>query len=291
MRLILLPLTVCLCFVMPGLALAVMLSESASYSFNDSTSDKEGCDVALTRVKKKILEQVCGTRFAGGSGRFRAEGVDELSLFLFESVGGQVMDTHVLGKEVATVTRNSVSGDYVKQCTVSAFVDVRCDQGRRDPGFAPSFATDVLVNETVFRENDSMQITMTAASEMYVSVFQYMPAESEAENVQLIFPNQMQRESVVKKGQILRIPDNDTARGYRLAMRLPPGKDRLVEELMLVATKKVVTFPGRMTLSEFHRILAEIPLDDRRDAIFPYLIVKKGATPRIKANGPSEWPK
>lgn len=47
----------------------------------------------------------------------------------------------------------------------------------------------------------------------------------------------MQQRMYVTKGQVLNIPDSDSARGYRLAMRLPKGKERVVEELMLVAVK------------------------------------------------------
>lgn len=276
MRLMLVTLTFCLFCSMTAQSLAATLTESASYSFNDSTSDKQGCDIALTRVKKKVLEQVCGVIFAGGSGRFRAEGLDEISLFLFESVGGRVMATRTLKKEVLTVNRSQTSGDYLKQCTVFASVEAQCDQGRRDPAFAPSFVSDVSLNETIFRDNDCILIAVAAASDMYLSAFQYLPQERESENVLRVFPNLLQRESFIKKGQILNIPDSDTANGYRLAMRLPKNTERVAEELMLVATKKEVNFPGRMSLSEFHRILAEIPLDDRREANFPYLIVKKG---------------
>ena len=134
------------------------------------------------------------------------------------------------------------------------------------------------------RDNDSVQITVTAASDMYISAFQYLP-EKEEGNVQRIFPNQLQWEAFVKAGQVLNIPDSDSAHGYRLAMRLPKKADRVAEALMLVATKKEVTFPERMSLSEFHRILAEIPLDDRREANFPYLIVKKGADHLINGSG------
>lgn len=46
-----------------------------------------------------------------------------------------------------------------------------------------------------------------------------------------------------------------------------------------------------MSRGELHRILAEIPLDDRREAFFPYLIVQKGTVHRINGSGPGEWPK
>jgi len=265
-----------LAFIGDAPAMAAKLMESASYSFTDAVSDREGCELALTRVKKKVLELVCGTQFSGGSARFHTEEQDEMSLFLFESVGGRVTNTEIYRKVVTTLNRTASLEDAVKQCSITAMVEVVCDQGRRDPSFAPSFVSEVQLNETVFRENDSMRIRLIAASEMYVNVFQYLPAEKGAENVLLVFPNLMQRDSFLKAGQELRIPDADTARGYRLAMRLPTGKEKAVEELMLVATKNRVAFPDSMTLGEFHRILAEIPLDDRREAIIPYFIAKKG---------------
>lgn len=271
-------------FSIPVPTMAGNLTASASYSFTDSLSDKEGCEIALTRVKKKVLEQVCGTQFSGGAGRFKTEEADEMSLFLFESVGGRIRDANLLSKDVTTLNRNVVSGDFLKQCSISAEVKVECDRGKRDPAFAPAFASDVQLNETVFRENDIMEIRVAAASGMYVSVFQYLPYEAGKENVFLVFPNQVQRDSFLKEGQTLKIPDCDSINGYRLAMRLPKGKTKVVEELMLVGSKKKVAFPNAMSLSEFHRILSEIPLDDRREAIVPYYIVKKGAERGVVTN-------
>lgn len=250
---------------------------SARYIFTDSTSDKDGCDIALTRVRKQVLERVCGSQFSGGAGRFHSDDTDELSLFHFESVAGRVLNTRVEGKVVSMAISGNNGGDSVKQCTVSAAVEVACDRGRRDPAFAPLFSSDVKLNESVFRDGDPLQITMTAASGMYVNLFQYLPGERETEKVQRIFPNCMQREPFVKEGQELRIPDPSASDRYRLVMRLPQGKDRGAEELMMVATKKGVVFPDQMSLDEFQRLLAEIPLDERREAFLPYIVVRKGA--------------
>jgi hypothetical protein len=57
---------------------------------------------------------------------------------------------------------------------------------------------------------------------------------------------------------------------------LPQGKDHVVEELMVIATSEKIAFPVEMNLATFQRILSEIPLDKRREAIIPYRIAKKG---------------
>jgi hypothetical protein len=90
-------------------ATAGVVSEKAQFSFPDTVSDFDGCSSALARARRNALEKVCGVTVSGGSGRFRSEDVDELSLFTFEEVGGRIVAaTHIRKKVDEQV--NPVSG-------------------------------------------------------------------------------------------------------------------------------------------------------------------------------------
>jgi hypothetical protein len=255
---------------------ALELQETASYVFPDTESDAHARDVTLARVKKKVLEAVCGTQITGGAGRFKSEGIDELSLFHFETVGGRISGSSIISSEMNAIGQGpgQTRTHGLKECHVIASITVECDRGKRDPSFAPSFASDVQMNGSYLREGEEMVISMKAASTLYVTALQYVPSEHSEQKVFKIFPNESQSGNQVKEGQDLKIPDSKSGHKYKLVAQLPEKLEQAAEELMLVATKEQVKFPDIMSLGDFQKILSEIPLNDRREAMLPYLIVK-----------------
>ena len=257
-------------------AFADVVSVEEKYSFPDTVSDAEGCGAAQARARKKALENVCGLQVSGGSGRFRSENVDELSLFLFEEIGGRIVSAKAVSKKVEYHKSTAPEAAALKQCTVTVELGVKCDKGNRDSAFAPNFIADVSLNETSLREGEAMLISLIAADGMFVSVFQYLPYVQAGKNVFKIFPNELQPQDYVKKGDRLTIPNSENDRNYAHIAQLPTGKDHVVEELMAVATRKRVSFPEEMSLNDFQRILSEIPLYERREVMIPYSISKRG---------------
>jgi hypothetical protein len=225
-------------------ASAAPVQETVSYSYPDSISDAEALQRALSRVKMMALEKECGTQTSGASSRFRSENIDELSLFLFEMVGGSVVGTDVVGRETKTVFEGA-GGEVFKECIVSALIDVRCDKGERDPTFSPDFPTRVHLNETAFREGETMVITVQPYQNMYINVFQYLPYVAEGADVYRIFPNDLQKSGFVHAGQKLTIPDGENEAIYELEVQLPKGKSRVSEEIMVVGTKKEIQTPAK----------------------------------------------
>jgi hypothetical protein len=257
---------------------AEVVTEQTKFSFLDTTSDAEGCNSALAIARKKAIEKVCGVTVSGGSGRFRSEDVDELSLFMFEEVGGRIVSVSTTKKTVECLNSSTPEGESLKQCAIVAKIDVACDSGKRNPAFAPNFLEDVSLKETNLRDEEGMIVTVQARSNMYVSVFQFIPYDQSGKNVRKIFPNGMQTADFVKQNTTLSIPNSNNGKNYKLVVRLPKGKEHVVEELMIVATVDKIVFPEEMALETFQRVLSEIPLNMRREAMIPYRIAKKGTT-------------
>ena len=185
-----------------------------------------------------------------------------------------MLDTKITGKYVKTLYRNGVAGECIKECSVTAVVEVECDKGKRDPSFAPSFLSDIRLNENVLRGGEGMIVYVKAESDMFITVFQYLPHLPDDEKVYRVFPNKMQSGGYLKQSESLMIPDDKLVQRYRLVADLPKGKERVVEELMVVATRTNIPFPEKMELATFQRILSEIPLNERREAMLPYEIVR-----------------
>ncbi len=258
------------------IAYAEIVSIQEKFSFPDTVSDADGCGAALARARRKALESVCGLQVSGGSGRFKNESIDELSLFLFEETGGRIVSAKTVSKTVEYHRGAAPESTALKQCIVSTEIEVKCDRGNRDPAFAPNFLADVTLNETSLREGEELTVSLTATDSMYVSVFQYLPYIKAGKNIFRIFPNERQPHDYIKKGDKLIIPNTGVDSDYVYVAQLPKNKDHVVEELMTVATRKRVSFPEEMTLDDFQRILSEIPLYERREVMIPYSISKRG---------------
>jgi hypothetical protein len=248
------------------------MTATGEYRYTAAKSEVDACSLAVQRAVKSSIERACGSSFAGGASQFRSEEVDELSLFSFEMVGGHVVgEPELVSQDVRLVATGKTSNERVSECSVTARVEVRCDHGKRDPGFAPNFPNEVFLNRSAFREGDRMVISLTARSDMHISVLQFSPAQQAGQVVTLLYPNVFDRGALVTAGTAIRLPERSAP--WEIFMALPHNsRKRTTEELMVLATRKPVAFPPQMTLAELHRIIAEIPLDDRREALFPYLI-------------------
>lgn len=246
-----------------------------SYDFSDNLSPNEGCEQAIARLKKRATEDACGSHASGSSMRVLSEEVDDLSLFYFEILGGRVIGFNLKKRSYEQIFTDKKTGQSLWRCTIHAETSINCDRGKRDPSFAPTLSSDVQINRVYFQEGEGMVLQIHARNVMYITVLQLLPYLKEETNVWRIFPNQFQTDPMVRPGKDLFIPDSQEGHKYELLLQLPSGKEPAYEKLLVIATRKLIKFPERMTAETFHSILSEIPLDDRREHMIPYAVTKK----------------
>jgi len=266
-----------LALVLMSSAGAVITVESGAYIFTAEMSAEEGCGQAVERIKLENIAEQCGAHLSGGKLRALGDGYDLLDQLYFESTAGHLTQFKIKKKEVILISTGSEAPLF--RCSVEAALEVSCNQGERNPYFAPLFTEQISLNQLSFREGDEMKIFIDVPQPMSITVLQLLPYLESGEQVWRIFPNLYQPEGWVEKAEQLSIPNQEGE--YQLIAKLPIGKNRVVEELVVIAIDEKgdkdekIKFPDQMSVEQFHQLLAEIPLNQRREKFIPYEIIKE----------------
>ncbi len=245
---------------------------SASHLFTDEVSADQGCQRAIERIKLDAIGKQCGSTLSGGQLRITGTEQDALDRLLFESTAGYVTEFELLQRQVEMV--EPIEGTSLFRCSVEAELSVTCSQGKRDPAFAPLFQHQVALNRPSFEAGEMMVVELDLQHSMHLSVLQLLPYMETREKVWRLFPNSFRRDTGFDKVGVTTIPDQQRNH-YQWISALPEGKRRVVEELVVIATKSPIRFPEKMSVESFHRMLSEIPLDQRRELYIPYQIIEK----------------
>ncbi len=243
-------------------------AESAHHLFTNEVSVVQGCQRAIERLKLEAIAAQCGAQLSGGSLRVQGEQQDRLERLYFESTAGYLSRYREQQREVEMV--EPLPGESLFRCTVEAEVAVRCVQGERDPQFAPLFEQQVKLNRIQFEPEQEMVLSIEPSDALFVTILQLIPYLQESQRVWRLYPNGGEQ-SVLHGGKPVILPDPR----YQWIVQLPQDQERVTEELVVIATRDRVTFPEKMSVEQFHRLLGEIPLGQRRELFIPYQIVQE----------------
>ena len=251
------------------LPISALHAVTHSHLFTAETSVVDGCRYAVEQLKRETIESSCGSHLSGGVLRVQGDHQDFLERLYFESTAGFVTQYHLISQQVEMV--EPLPGESLLRCTVEAELEVQCNQGERDPQFAPLFEQQVALNQPSFEVGEEMVVEVVPQHFMVITILQLIPYLQGEERVWRIFPNEFDVDNHFEAGVAVLIPDQ-SQNDYQLIVDLPDGRARALEELVILATRAPVDFPEKMSVEQFHRLLSEIPLDQRRELFIPYEI-------------------
>ena len=243
----------------------------AEYHFGPEISASKACALAGQRLKLAAVAKACGTRNSAVVNRLVSGGHDDLAVFHLETTMGGVVSWREVGREILSDI------DDRHRCVLRAEVGVACHPGVRDPGFNPDFAQQVHLDDSVYHDGDRITLQVEARQPLYLYVYQHIPSAPPGKRLQKVFPNPHQSDALVDADSTVTIPD-----GYLIEARLPSqqavrqGARNQFEQLLLLATRHPVTLADQLDPLGWARTLAEIPLQDRREALIGYRIVPRG---------------
>lgn len=254
----------------PGPGRAERVRASGSYIFPPIMTEAEACQQAESRARADAIRKVTGETLSAEEVMRCTEQGDGAECTrnstVWTMVGGEIRATS--DRRVET----TVEAETFRKCTVSFEADVHVAEGRPDPGFD----VGVALNNTVYRDGEKLNITLSPSQPMAVQVFQWLPYEKDEAQIARVFPNRFDSQARIDKP--VTIPSEDGAKRYDLKVGFPTGQSagrKMVDEyLMVVATRKPVSFRDNYTLDDFNRVLAEIPPSDRRLVRKAYNIVR-----------------
>lgn len=175
----------------------------------------------------------------------------------FATLPGSVTHSILVDSEQIPVLDQTGGFDSLRATYI---LDVSCNEGKRDPAFAPAFEKSVRLDKTAFFERNYIRISPVIGSSAYLTFFNYDPLDA-GEVVLVDASRQIQL-------------SGDRKWSYEGTVHLPKGVNRTEEVLIVVATLKPFKFSERMTMEEFNWILGTIPIADRREVYLPYTVEK-----------------
>jgi hypothetical protein len=235
----------------------------------------------LDGARAEAVRRVVGTQVQAERSISTIEIDDELverfSQVVRTGAGGRVVEERIVEAGI-----EKQGGQDVYRVRVEA--TVQPDVGRPDPAFVASLslnkASQVYVARSSRRASDEVVATVTATQDAYLTLFSVTQ-----DTIQVIWPNSLVEQAFVSASDSVAFPSQSwRARGLRLRVEVPPGRDRITERLFLVATKTRIPFrrapnvnirDGTLrtvesSLLALNRWLVGIPLDQRATATATY---------------------
>lgn len=261
-----------LVFVLFGtkIAFAEWVDGRGERIFGPDISENEACDYAMQRARKDAIRKVTGEKLTGEDLMVCQEQKDDASCTLnrltWSTTDGVIRGIRNKHRQIAKTPTGH------QTCVVTLEANVGVAEGKPDPGFNMT----MKLNQRTFLNNQTLKISVTPTQPMYLTVFQWLPYEKAERQVTRIFPNEFDPGTLFKgKGTI---PTKANQSKYDLLVGFPSGlkkQKKLVDEyLMLVGTRKPVTFRKSFSYEEFNKTLLEIPLSERRNISKAYNIVR-----------------
>ena len=249
---------------------AEWVRSNGSYLFPPIMTEAEACQNAEERARVEAIRQVAGEAIAAEDTlRCTEQGdVAECSRnsAIWSTVEGYIRQVRAKSVQLTQNVANH------RECSVSFEADVRVAKGRPDQ----NFDVGVGLNQSVFRDGETLVVTLDPSQKMVVQVFQWLPYQRGESAVSKVFPNIFETTSVISKPTT--VPSAAGAKRYDLKVRFPDGMPvgrKMVDEyLIVIATRSPVSLRDSYDLDDFRRLLAEFPRDQVRIVRKAYNIVR-----------------
>ena len=150
-----------------------------------SYSKNESCAIALEKAKKKAITESLGetitSEIVSNCSEVDGEYNCERNQFSLLSLKGDIVDIKKNKPEYSYDSATEIS--ICKQSIEAKVVPIKQNTD-------PNFQFDVNMNERTFKSGDKMEIEVNTSTEMYISIFQWLPyGGKKYDRITKIFPN------------------------------------------------------------------------------------------------------
>ena len=249
-------------------AFAAWMPGAGEHFFGPETSEAEACAIAEESAKTDALRSFYGETLSVDQQMSCREAPDmlpdssycQMNKILWNQVGGDIRGVSQISQQISKVAGSRV-------CRVQLVADVVVNRGKPDR----DFDLGVRLNNTAFREGETLSLTLEPSQPMYVAIFSWLPYPNRDARVERIFPNAHESTGRIERKRVV---PNQT---YRFQVELPttlPRNRRLLDEyLLIVASKQPVQWRDSYSFQEFNARLSEFSLDQIRYVKRGYQII------------------
>ncbi len=252
-------------------AYAVPVDVKADFYFGPDISRNQACDNAREAAKSKAIAMVTGEKisFAQQFQCFQNSTKGDARQCEMNQNASVLVEGRITKSETISEIVKTVPGAQV--CSVLMVVDVAPPSVESDPGF--DFQLEL--NRVNFRQGDSLSIRVSPSAPMYIQIFNWRSAFNK-DNVVKIFPNELDKDNYITRSTTIPAKNSDAKYSLELDWEAPTGydKDFMNESIIVVASKKPISWLSTYDIQRFKEKLMEIPLNQRRAVQRPYVLIK-----------------
>lgn len=203
---------------------------------------EEAEELAVFNACRDAIQYYSGVEISERTLDLLAESQKKIVLAHFSSLSTQttngiILEKNLIHKEIKIDGQNLVKVVVLK-------VKVGKQKGKKDP----YFTVTANLNRDIFKEGEELELSVQSSKDCYITVFNICSDDS----VFVLFPNQYRQDNFIKAGELFKLPnENDRATGLSFPSRLLEGKDKDVEMIKILATKKNMSLLASNTLSAY----------------------------------------
>ena len=235
------------------------------YHFGPNVAESRACELAFERAKINALSKVFGEKIHSGAFLRCSESDNvecELNQYTLITSDGTIKKIKKRREEVI-----KQEGFSICICQIIASID----KPKHQPD--PNFHFNAKINKRYFRDLEKYMIQIEPSIKMFVNIFSWNPYASKENQIQKIFPNDREKDNKIENKRI--IPDEE--KGYKFKVKYPDevkDKKYIDQYLIVLATKKNITFVKDYEFKNFQEIIYEIPNNEKRKGTIIYDILK-----------------
>ena len=195
-------------------------------SFGDEMSVAEARLRSRNEARRQAVERAVGIFVKGSTVVYNFVLAEDL---VDSVVRGVVIEEQILSEDVREVDIGKGQKVLLHATTLRARVKPVPAERRGN------FGVKGTLNKSTFLANEEMLITVVVSDEAYIHIFNV----GQDNAVTVLFPNKFRRDNFLSAKKELIFPDDELREmGIRLRVVPPPGANKALEKIKLIATKK-----------------------------------------------------
>ena len=235
------------------------------YHFGPNVAESRACELAFERAKTNALSKVFGEKIYSGDFLRCSESDNvecELNQYTLITSDGTINKIKKRKEEV-------IKQEGFSTCIYQIIASI--DKPKHQPD--PNFHFNAKINKRYFRDLEKYMIQIEPSIKMFVNIFSWNPYGSKGTQVSRIFPNEHEQDNKIENKRL--IPGEE--KKYKFIVKYPDevqDKKYIDQYLIVLATKKNITFLKDYEFKNFQAIIYEIPNNEKRKETIIYDILK-----------------
>ena len=235
------------------------------YHFGPNVAESRACELAFERAKTNALSKVFGEKIYSGDFLRCSESDNvecELNQYTLITSDGTI-------KKIKKRKEEVIKQEGFSTCIYQIIASI--DKPKHQPD--PNFHFSARINKRYFRDLEKYMIQIEPSIKMFVNIFSWNPYGSKGTQVSRIFPNEHEQDNKIENKRL--IPGEE--KKYKFIVKYPDevqDKKYIDQYLIVLATKKNITFLKDYEFKNFQAIIYEIPNNEKRKETIIYDILK-----------------